>query len=182
MMNRGLAVMLACVGVLAAQRKPVEDAWDLLAAGKRDQAIHLLREITGRNPRDADARLLLGSVLAEAGERAESIAQLQEAVRLRPDSAEAHHALGEALQGFGEKKAARAEFEKTVRLDPGFAPARVNLGAVLVEAGEFEAAASHLDRAIKLLGRTPDAAYPHYLRAKVYVEQNEMQRATSRVE
>jgi Flp pilus assembly protein TadD len=179
MRNMRLAVMLVSVGVMAGQRKPVDEAWDLLAAGKRDQAIHLLREITVRNPRDADARLLLGSVLAEAGERAEAIAQLQEAVRLRPDSAEAHHALGEAFQGFGEKKAARTEFEKTVRLDPGFAPARVNLGALLVEAGEFEAAAAHLDRAIKLLGRTADAAYPHYLRAKVYAERNEMQPATT---
>ena len=30
MMNKILAVMLACVGVLAAQRKPVDEAWDLL--------------------------------------------------------------------------------------------------------------------------------------------------------
>ena len=42
---------------------------------------------------DADARLLLGSVLAEQGERSESIAQLSEGVRLRPQSAEAHYQL-----------------------------------------------------------------------------------------
>jgi tetratricopeptide (TPR) repeat protein len=176
-MKAGLATLLASAGLLAAQPKPVDQAWDLLSAGKRDEAVRLLRDIAGRNPHDADARLLLGSVLAEAGDRVEAIPQLQEAVRLRPASAEAHHALGEAFQSFGEKQAARAEFEKTVGLDPGFAPARVSLGAILVEAGQFESAAPHLDLAIQLLGRTPDAAYPRYLRAKVYTGQNQIERA-----
>jgi tetratricopeptide (TPR) repeat protein len=174
-MRRVFPVVLASAVLLVAQPKPVEEAWNLLAAGKRDQAIHLLREITGRDPGNVDSHLLLGSVLAEAGQREEAILHLQQAVKLRPDSAEAHHALGEALQTFGEKKPARREFEATVRLDPDFAPARVNLGAVLVEAGELDLAAPQLDRAIELLGQKPDAAYPHYLRAKVHTERNEMQ-------
>jgi len=175
-MKTGLAALLWCAGLLA-QSRPIDEAWDLLAAGKRDQAVRLLRDIANRDPRDADARLLLGSVLAEAGERAEAIAQLQDGVRLRPNSAEAHYALGEAFQGFGEKEAARSEFENAVRLGPDFTPARVSLGAILVEAGQFEPAAPHLDRAIQLLGRTPDAAYPRYLRAKVYTGQNQIERA-----
>ncbi len=168
---------LAFAGLLLAQRAPIEDAWDLLAKGERKQAIRALHDILKTNPGDADARLLLGSILAEDGERSESIAQLTEAVRLRPQSAETRNALGEAFNGFGETKTARAEFEKAVALDPAFAQARVNLGLVLVQVGEFGAAAKHLDRALQILGRTPDAAYPHYLRAKVNTEQNETQKA-----
>ena len=56
---------LACVGLLLAQRAPVEEAWDLLAKGERKQAIRVLHEIIQTNPRDADARLVLGSVLME---------------------------------------------------------------------------------------------------------------------
>src|SRR5258707_5135686 len=88
---------LAGAALLLAQRAPVEEAWDLLAKGERKQAIRVLHEIVKANPRDADARLVLGSVLMEDGERAESIAQLSEAVRLRPRSAEAHNAVGQAF-------------------------------------------------------------------------------------
>lgn len=173
---------LCCAGFLWAQRPPVEEAWDLLAKGDRAQALQVLARIIRTNPRDADARLLLGSVLMEAGKREESIAQLTEAVRLRPRSAEAQNALGEALHQFREAQAAREAFTKAVALDAGFAPARVNLGLVLVEAGEFGRAAPHLDRALELLGNTPDAAFPHYLRAKVYTEQDAVEKAAQHLE
>jgi Cytochrome c biogenesis factor len=179
---RRLPIILACAGILIAQRPPTEAAWDLLAKGDRPAAIRLLHEIIAANPRDADARLLLGSVLMEQGERAESIAQLTEAVRLRPKSAEAGNALGEAYKAFDDPKAARLAFEKAVALDPGFAPAQVNLGLLQVDAGEFGASADHLDRAIKLFGHTPDAALPHYLRAKVYTEQNAVDKAAAQLQ
>ena len=172
---------LACASLLLAQRAPVEDAWDLLAKGDRAQAIRLLHGIIKANPGDADARLLLGSVLAEQGDRSESIAQLSEGVRLRPQSAEAHNALGEAFNTFHDMRAARGAFEKAVALDPGFAQAQVNLGMVLVDSGEFAAAAAHLDGAIRILGHVPDAAHPLYLRAKVYTEQNEVEKAAAQL-
>ena len=173
------AVAVIFAGLALAQGKPVDQAWDLLAAGKRDQAVRLLHDIVKANPRDADARLLLGSVLAESGDRSESIAQLTEAVRLRPQSAEAHHALGETLNRFGEKALARAEFEKAVKLEPGLGQAQADLGTALYFAGEFEPAAEHLDRAIRIMGRSPDSAYSHYLRAKLYTEQNEGRKAAA---
>jgi protein O-GlcNAc transferase len=179
---RRLPIILTLAGFLLAQRPPTEAAWDLLAKGDRPAAIRLLHEIITANPRDADARLLLGSVLMEQGERSESIAQLTEAVRLLPQSAEAGNALGEAFKTFDDPKAARRAFEKAVALDPRFAPARVNLGLILVDAGEFGASAEHLDRAIRILGHTPDAALPHYLRAKVYTEQNAVDKAAAQLQ
>jgi protein O-GlcNAc transferase len=165
--------------LLLAQRAPVEDAWDLLAKGERQQAVRVLHGIIKLNPKDADARLLLGSILTEDGDRSESIAQLSEAVRLRPQSAEAHNALGEAFNGFGDTKMSRGEFEKAVALGPEFAQAHVNLGQILVQASDFDAASKHLDRALQILGHTPDAAYPQYLRAKVCTEQNQTQQAAA---
>ena len=178
-MNSRVVSVLICCGLALAQRKPVEDAWDLLAAGKREQAVRLLREIVKANATDADARLLLGSVLAEDGNRPESIALLREAVRLRPNSVEAHQALGEALHNFGERKASRAEFAAAVKLDPGFGQAQADLGGALFDAGELAPAAEHLDRAIEIFGRSGDAAYPRYLRAKIYTEQGENEKAAA---
>ena len=171
------AIALACL--LEAQRQPVEQAWELLAKGKRPEAIRLLEKTIQDNPRQADAHLLLGSVLMEDGRREESIAQLREAVRLRPNSAEAHNALGEAYNAFDDPKSARASFEKSVELDPKLAVARVNLGMVLLHAGEMDTAAMHLDRAIALLGHSGDAAYPLYLRAKIYTERGQVEKASS---
>lgn len=159
MMPRFLAA-IALAGLLQGQRQPVEQAWELLAKGQRPQAIRLLEKTIQDNPRQADARLLLGSVFMEEGRRDDSIAQLREAVRLRPNSAEAQNALGEAYNAFDNPKAARASFEKSVELDPKLAVARVNLGMVLLQAGEMDTAAIHLDRAIALLGHSGDAAHP----------------------
>lgn len=173
---------LACGTLLFAQSSPVDSAWDLAAKGKRDQAIRVLRDVIKNNPKAADARLLLGSLLMEQGNRSESIEQLTEAVRLRPQSAEAQNALGEAYNSFGDAKAARAPFEKAVAINPGFAVAQVNLGLVLLQAGEYDAAAGHLDRAIKAMGKTAEAAYPHYLRAKVYSVRDDSQKAEAQLE
>jgi tetratricopeptide (TPR) repeat protein len=177
-----MCLALASAGSLAAQGTPVDSAWDLLAKGQRAQAISLLRETIKADPRNGDARLLLGSVLMEDGQASESIEQLKEAVRLKPASSEAHNALGEAYNTFGQPKAARVEFEAAVRIDPRFAQAHANLAAALFQDEETAAAAPHLDQAISLMGKTADAAYPLYLRGKIHLEAREPAKAVSDLE
>ncbi len=168
----GLVLALAGPLALLAQAPrasgPVEEAWRLLAKGQRPEAIRLLYDVVKANPANADAHLLLGSILQEEGDRTGSIAQLTEAVKLRPNSAEAQNALGEAWKASGDAKSARGPFEKAVALDPKFAQPHVNLGLIFFEAGDTGQASAHLERALNLLGSSRDAAYPHYLRAKVY--------------
>ena len=178
MMLRFLTALI-CVGLLPAQRTPLDSAWELVAQGKRQEAVRVLEQILKTNPRDGDARLLLGSILAEEGKRAEAIRQLSEAVRLLPKSAMAHNALGEALNSAGDLKQARGAFEKAVALDPKFAQAHANLGHVLIQSGESDRAAQELDRAIALMGQAPDAAFPLYLRAKVYTDQDDPEKAAA---
>ncbi len=166
----------ACA-VLMAQRNPLDSAWDLLAKGQREEAARVARRIIEANPRDGQARLFLGSLLTEDGHVSEAVPELKEAVRLMPRSAVAHNALGEAFEAAGDRKGARAEFEQAVALDASFAQAHASLALVLLESGESAAAAGHLDRAIRLFGNSPDAAHPHYLRAKIHTERNEIEKA-----
>jgi protein O-GlcNAc transferase len=180
-MRRCLAA-LAFAWVSLAQQPEVESAWRLVAQGKRDEAVGLLRLLVKKEPRNADVRLLLGSLLMEAGDRSESIAQLSEAVRLRPKSAEAHNALGEAYNFFGETKSARPEFERAVELNGSDAQAHVNLAAVLLSEGDAQSALPHLDQAVRLLGPKPEADYAHYLRAKVYSNRRDFARAAADLE
>ncbi len=181
-MRMTLLLLIACAGLAMAQKPSVETAWQLLAQGKRDEAVAYLRDLTRAEPGNPDARLLLGNVLMEAGQRDESIAQLREAVRLAPKSAEAHNSLGEAYQAFGDPQAARPEFEQAVTIDPRHAQAQANLGEVLLRQNEAKAAASHLDEAIRLFGAKPDAAYPRYLRAKIDTDQGDVAKAVAQLE
>jgi Flp pilus assembly protein TadD len=173
---RRLLPLILCT-MLLAQRTPLDSAWDLLAKGQREEAARVARRIIEANPRDGQARLFLGSILAEDGHVPEAVAQLKEAVRLMPRSAEAHNALGEAFQAGGDRKGARAEFEQALALDPAFAQAHASLALILLESGESAAAAGHLDRAIRLFGDSPDAAHPYYLRAKIHTDRNEIEKA-----
>ncbi|HMF77374.1 MAG TPA: tetratricopeptide repeat protein [Bryobacteraceae bacterium] len=166
-------VSFVVCGILLAQAPAVEQAWKLAANGERSQAIVLLNGVVRGSPADADARLLLGSLLVESGQREEAIAQLTEAAHLRPGSAEAQNALGEAYASFGSFPKARQPFEKAVALNPNFGVAQLNLGRALLDAHEFDAAAGHLDRAIRVLAPDADAASAHYLRAKVYTSRND---------
>lgn len=182
---RLLALAIACAALVLAQparKGPVEAVWNLLAKGQRTQAKALLQDIIRTDPRNAEARLLFGSILMEDGERQESIVQLREGVRLNPKSAMAHNALGEAYNTFGEPNAARPEFERAVELDPRLAQAQVNLSAVLLEQGESQSAIPHLDQALRLMGQKPDAAYPRYLRAKTYTERGDATKACAELE
>ena len=174
--------LLAALALFAAQQPSLEEAWKLAAAGQTDRAIQVAQHVVSINSRNADAHLLLGSLLMEKGEREASIKELSEGVRLPPNSAEAWNALGEAFQNFGDSKSARGPFEKAVALNPAFAQAHVNLGLVMLEEDDLENAALQLDRAIELLARKEDAAYAHYLRAKVYLAQSDPAKATTQLE
>jgi tetratricopeptide (TPR) repeat protein len=151
----------------------VDDAWKLVRGGQRPEAVKVLTAVLQRDPKNGDARLLLGSLLMEEGKKVESISQLEEGASLKPQSAEAQNALGEAYSRFGDTRRARYAFERAVQLDPRFGQAETNLGMVLAEDGKPDEAAQHLDKAIALLGQSPDAADAHYFRARIYKTRSE---------
>ena len=168
-----IVLALICAAALYGQQTQLEEAWRLAAGGKRGEAISVLQKLVASEPRNTDARLLLGSLLMEDGDKSASIEQLETAVKLRPRSEEAYNALGEAYNKFGETAAAKAAFENAVAIKPNYGVAQLNLGQVLVTQGDLTGARNHLDRALSLLGQTDDAADAHYLRAKIYSTQSQ---------
>src|SRR6266436_6336059 len=177
MMVVGLIVVLACSELLAQGQSSLERARELVSVGSFDKAEAMLRQTIAADPSNIDARVLLGKTLALQGVRGDAIEQLGEAVRLNPSSATAHNEFGMVLSRFVEVKAARQEFERSLELDPGLAEAHVNLSLVLAQAGELATARDHLDRAIELQGNNPKAAYAHYLRAKIWAAQDQIDKA-----
>ena len=150
----------------------LEAAKRLIGAGSIDRAIELLKRLVVADPKDADAHLLLGTTLALTPRRSEALQILRRAVDLRPDSAQTYLALGNALARFSEMKAAREAYEKSIALDPRSVMAHGNLALILAASGELAAAADHLSKAMDLLGDSAEAARYHYLRGRVYRQQN----------
>jgi tetratricopeptide (TPR) repeat protein len=163
----------------AASGESVQAARRLLAQGAREQAVRVLADAIRANPNDGRAQLLLGELLNEDDRPADAAVPLTAAVRLLPDSAEAHNALGEARNNQNALRPARAEFERALQLAPSMAQAHLNLGMVLAQMGELATAAEHLDRAIATLRGTPELALAHYLRAKVFTDQSEVDKASA---
>jgi tetratricopeptide (TPR) repeat protein len=174
-------VVLVCSELLAAGQS-LEKARRLLSSGSLKEAEVMLRQMITTDPNRADAHILLGEALALEGIRDESIAQLTEAVRLQPNSANAHNQLGVALGRFVEIQAARKEFETALALDTNLVEAQVNLSLILAQAGEFGPAGEHLDRAIALQPNSRAAAYAHYLRAKVWGAQDQIQKSIAELQ
>jgi tetratricopeptide (TPR) repeat protein len=174
-------VVLVCSELLAAGQS-LEKARRLLSSGSLKEAEGMLRQMITTDPNRVDAHILLGEALALEGVRDESIAELTEAVRLRPNSANAHNQLGVALGRFVEIQAARKEFETALALDANLVEAHVNLSLILAQAGEFGPAGEHLDRAIELQPNRRAAAYTHYLRAKVWGAQDQIQKSIAELE
>jgi tetratricopeptide (TPR) repeat protein len=162
---------------LRAEQAPLERAEALLSKGATAEAVVVLRQIVTDDPRNVDAHVLLATALALIGERGESIDQIASAAQLRPDSASVHNQYGMVLSRFLETKAARHEFEKALELDPALAGAHINLSLILAQAGELPAAGDHLDSAIKLQGDVPAVALTHYLRAKIWGAQNQIDKS-----
>jgi tetratricopeptide (TPR) repeat protein len=170
----GMVAVLACSELLASGQSNLQTARELVSQGSFDKAKLILRQTIAADPNSVDARVLLGKTLALQGIRDEAIEELAEAVRLNASSAQTHNEYGMVLSRFVEVKAARQEFERALDLDPSLAEAHVNLSLVLAQAGELAAAGEHLDRAIELQGSSPKAAYAHYLRAKFWGAQDQI--------
>ncbi|MDQ2712810.1 MAG: tetratricopeptide repeat protein [Acidobacteriota bacterium] len=106
-----------------------------------------------------------------------SLDQARKATEQHPNSAEAQNALGEALDEAGQLQPARDAFARAVKLKSTFGQAYSNLGLVCLQMNDLSAAAANLDRAISLLGKSPDAGFALYLRAKIYTRQSENEKA-----
>ena len=168
--------------LLLAQEAGLARAWSLVKAGNNSAAIDVLGDYIKTNPSDADAELLLGTLLKQGGSRDAALDHLSAAVRLRPDSFEAQATLGEAYLAFNDPQAARVPLEQAVLINPKSGTAQLELGRVLLEARDYPSAADHLDLALSYLGHDSDAATAHYLRAKVYSERADATRAAADLE
>lgn len=119
-------------------------------AGRLKEAESRYRDALRREPRDADALCLLGSLHGEAGRPEAAMRAFAEAVAVAPGRAEAHNGLGLVHVGRGDERAAEACFRKAVSLEPGGAQGFFNLGVLFRRTGRVNEAVGALKRAVAL--------------------------------
>lgn len=112
----------------------VIDAPQLVAAGRRDDAIRNLREVVEQNPRNAFALDALGQYLIEAGRPREALEPLGELLVLGLDRPVLRHHLASAHEALGDYPAALEHLDVAERLlpgDPDVAEARERIEATI---------------------------------------------------
>jgi len=121
------------------------------ARGRHLEAADALAEAVRLAPRLTEARMSLGSSLADAGRWAEAEAAFAAAVALDPERhPAAWNGLGLARLSQGNGRGALAPLRRAVALDPRLAVARANLGAALVASGDLPAARAQLEAALRI--------------------------------
>jgi tetratricopeptide (TPR) repeat protein len=125
-------------------------AFNLLQAGRPDQAVVEYEKALRLKPNYAEAHNNLGDALTRLGRANEAVAHFQRALQLKPDYSEACYNYGTTLLQMGKLDEAIAQLEKSAQIKPDFAEARNNLGNALLLKGSLNEAVSQLREALRI--------------------------------
>jgi protein O-GlcNAc transferase len=141
---------------------PPQSLWDramsMQAAGRRDQAIELVRVHLRLRPKDADAISLMGVLLQGAGELEESERWLRRAIAMNPNNSAAHNNLGVTLSYAGRREEAIAAWEHAARLQPRYPLPWISLASAYPQVNEADRGVDAGRTAVRL---APDAPAAH---------------------
>lgn len=142
----------------------------LAAAGRIDEALDRLRQISARRPPFSPAFLELGGQLSRIGRLEESTAVLESGLALTPDAIDLQMELGFVHLKRNDRAAARALFLQVRAAAPERHDALLALAKVMALDGEYAAAADLYRRA---LGLRPDDAMTRNNLASCQLEMGE---------
>jgi protein O-GlcNAc transferase len=126
---------------------------ELLALGRRPDAIAAFERAARLNPRLMHAWYNLGTTLMELHRHEEAVASFDRALALDPAMTAAHNNRGAALLVLGRPAEAAAALERALRLQPHHPGALENLGSAQMDLGRLEEAMATFR---KLLAVAPD--------------------------
>ena len=132
-----------------------------------DEALPVLREVLGKDPRNAYAHQLLGNVCLARNETARALEEYRALATLVPTNAYAHHWIAVCYLRLGRVDAALRESEAALALDPNYCDARILRGSVFEARGAYDAAIAELRAAV---GTDPAKPRIRLDLAKVLVE------------
>jgi arylsulfatase A-like enzyme/Flp pilus assembly protein TadD len=113
------------------------------------EALPVLRQVLKDDPRNAFARLVLGSAHMGMGQYGQAIEWFRKYLELVPTSAYAHQWIAICQLRRGDRDEALREAAAALAIDPHFSDARVLRGGVLAARGDHEGAIAELRAAVE---------------------------------
>jgi rhomboid protease GluP len=123
---------------------------DLLNAGKTDEALAQLQQLTARSPNLAMAQAMLGALYVDRGRLDEGIAALKKAAEIDPDNASYQLQLGNAYLVERQPAQALTYFQKAVEKAPKNPRAHLGLGYTLEALLQYGSAIQEFREAARL--------------------------------
>jgi arylsulfatase A-like enzyme/Flp pilus assembly protein TadD len=113
------------------------------------EALPILVQVLREDPRNAFARLVMGSAHMGMGQYAQAVEWFGKYLELVPTSAYAHHWVAICQLRRGERDEALREAAAALAIDPRFSDARVLRGGILASRGDYAGAIAELQTAVK---------------------------------
>jgi tetratricopeptide (TPR) repeat protein len=122
----------------------IKEGYDLVVAGKVDQAIALANELLTKNPKNAAARNVMGLALYKSGDAEGAVQQYRRALQADPKYPEVHFNLGMAYERLAKASPdstvyrkfmqdAETEYATAVRYQKKFVLAHFNLAVIYAD-------------------------------------------------
>lgn len=127
-----------------------------LQAGHLPEAGDLFAQVCERDPRDAEAWSMLGTIHAQQARIAAARDCFAKAVSIRPDVAEYHYNLAKVLHSLNQSDEAVARYRKALELKPGLFQAYNNLGVVLLAQNKPDEAVEAFTNALAIKPDYPE--------------------------
>ena len=148
---------------LAAQstdlNEKAQHAWELVLAGKPEQAIPVYRELARALPDNPEMLMNLCIAEFKARRYRDAIGTAQTALKRSPGSLTANLFLGASYAELGENAEAIAPLERVIAAQPNDRNARLMLAGALLALHRFDDAVMHFEKAAELAPENPKIWY-----------------------
>ena len=131
--------------------------WNIIRAGRLDEADKLYRQVLVREPNHPDALHLLGVIYGQRGQPQTAVDLISRALKVRPDAAQFHCHLAENLRALRKYEEATASFRRAIALADDDPTIHNSFGAALAEMRRYDLAIDQFRRAIEIKSDFADA-------------------------
>src|SRR5215470_4951764 len=128
----------------------------LWATEKFHDANDLLKIVTQANPRNAEAFVVWGDLLAEKYNEPEAIASYQDALKIDSKMPEAHLGMAKAL-ALSAPERATAEFEKAMAVNPNFVEGHLVAAEQNIDSEQYDKAQEEIRKALEVNPKSSEA-------------------------